>query len=311
MKILVTGGRGFIGRNVIEHLTKLGIEVVAIRRPGLSGNHGHQVSTVQWRDCLLEDTQTLRKIFMVTRPDVCLHLAWITKSGKYPTSTDNIKLVGSSLELLQLSAESGCSRFVGVGTCAEYENAVGPLHEKSRTHPNTLYGASKLALRHMGENFAKQLGIEFAWGRVFYVYGPYENRKRVVPGAINALLDGQIFQASSGEQIRDFMHVEDVASAFAKICMSKEQGVFNVCSSEPNTLRYLLTSIANLLNGSDSIHFGVREKSAFDPPYVLGENTRLTKIGWKQRLTLEEGLKKTIQWWREDRQAKPCRQNFP
>ena len=306
MRILVTGGRGFIGRHVLEQLTNLGVDITAIRRPACSGNYDYQESRVQWLDCALDDTHNLRQIFSVTRPDVCMHLAWITKSGKYATSAENIKLVNSSLELLQISAESGCSRFVGVGTCAEYENAVGPLHEKSRTNPQTLYGASKLALRYMGENLAKQLGIQFAWGRVFYVYGPHENQKRVVPAVINTLLDGQIFQASSGEQIRDFMHVEDVASAFVKLCIREEQGVFNICSSEPKTLRSLLISIAALLNRPDAIRFGVHEKSAFDPPYVLGENTRLMTLGWKQRLGIEVGLEKTIQWWQENRQVETC-----
>lgn len=301
MKVLVTGGRGFIGRYILRQLHELGIEVIAIRRPGVSGNQEYNSSNIKWLDCSLEDVDTLRLIFAQTRPDVCLHLAWVTKSGEYPSSLDNINLLNSSLALIRVAGEKGCARFVGVGTCAEYEQTVGPLHEQSRTHPHTLYGASKLALRYMGENLAEQYGVQFAWGRVFYVYGPHENRKRVVPAVINTLLDGEVFQASSGEQIRDYMHVQDVASAFVKICMSQEEGVFNVSSAEPNSLRQLLVTIGDLLQGSDSIRFGANKKSAFDPPYILGENTRLRSLGWEQQLALEEGLDQTIQWWRDER----------
>jgi nucleoside-diphosphate-sugar epimerase len=301
MKILLTGGTGFIGRHVIERLIAGGDEVVAVRRPRPSEERPCDDQGVAWRDCHLDDTTTLRELFQETRPDACLHLAWFTETGHYPSAPTNVDLLTASLSLIRIAGEEGCRRFIGVGTCAEYESTPGPLREDSRVNPHTLYGASKLALRYLGEALSGQTGMDFAWTRIFYVYGPREDRRRVVPAVVNTLLDGRTFAATTGEQVRDFLHVEDVASAFVTLCHSPEQGVFNIASGQPTTMRSLLMAIAHEMNAPDGISFGAATKHTFDPPYIVGDVSRLQSLGWRPQYTLRSGLLHTIDWWQHNR----------
>ena len=301
MKILLTGGTGFIGHHVIERLTAGGDEVVAVRRPRPSAECPSDTPGVTWRDCQLDDTTTLRALFRETRPDACLHLAWFTDPGQYPSAPTNIDLLTASLALVRLAGEEGCPRFIGVGTCAEYELTLDPLREDSRVNPHTLYGASKLALRYLGESLSGQTGMEFTWTRIFYVYGPREDRRRVVPAVVNTLLDGRTFAATTGEQVRDFLHVEDVASAFVTVCHSSEQGVFNIASGQPTTMRSMLMTIAHEMNAANGVFFGGATKHTFDPPYIVGDASRLHSLGWRPRYTLQSGLLHTIDWWQRNR----------
>lgn len=301
MRILLTGGTGFIGRHVIDRLTVGGDEVVAVRRPRPSRDHPRDEQGVLWQDCALDDTATLRTLFRRTKPDVCLHLAWLTDTSSYCSSPQNIDLLTASLGLVAVAGEEGCSRFIGVGTCAEYESLPGPLQEDSRVNPQTLYGASKLALRYLGKHLSEHAGMQFAWSRIFYVYGPREDRRRVVPAVVNALLDGRIFAATTGEQVRDFLHVEDVASALVSLCYSSEQGVFNIASGQSTTVRSMLTMIAHEMNAPHGISFGAVTKHTFDPPFVVGDSSRLQSLGWQPRHTLRSGLLQTIDWWRRSR----------
>src|SRR6185295_7999217 len=104
-----------------------------------------------------------------------------------------------SLELLQILSECNCEQFVGAGSCAEYEMKSEILSETDKTKPETLYAASKLSFQVLGEQIAAQSDFRFAWGRIFYLYGPQEDPRRIVPSAILKLQKGERFSASPGE----------------------------------------------------------------------------------------------------------------
>lgn len=302
MRSLVTGGTGFIGSKVVHALLNRGHDVVAIVRDktklGRLQLFADQILIVESR---LEHLDQLSEQLSALKIDSCIHLAWYAEPGKYLEAQDNLQLVQDSLQLMAVVAQQGCKRFVGAGTCAEYDTSIGYLRESGPVAPNTLYGSAKLALRYMGEQRARQLGISFAWGRVFYVYGPGEDKRRVVPAIVNCLLDGQTFGASTGEQIRDFMHVDDLAAGFVALAESTETGVFNIAMNDPITMRGLMEKIAVLLEYPDRVQFGVKPKNLFDPPFICGDNSRLRSIGWEPKFSLTEGLKNTIQWWKEVR----------
>lgn len=305
MRVLITGGGGFIGSHVIDHLLASGAEIVALRRPHSHGRTLGDEQRLTWRECGLNDVDTLHAIFQEFRPEACLHIAWYTETGKYAQSHLNLDLLQASLALVRIAGEEGCKRFVGVGTCAEYELATKRLAESDPTVPGTLYGAAKLSLRHLGATLSQSFGMQFAWGRIFYVYGPREDKRRVVPAVINTILDGGQFDATTGEQVRDFLHVGDVARAFTILCTHTAEGVFNVCAGQPTTLRSLLTTIATEMGQVDKVRFGAADKHAFDPPYIVGDNSRLRFLGWQPQHTLRSGLLDTIHWWEGYRKIAP------
>src|SRR5436190_5168313 len=143
-----------------------------------------------------------------------LQLDWYAVPGRYWTSTENIRWVHASLELLQLFREHGGERVVMAGTCAEYSWAGGYCSESAtELAPASLYGTCKHALRLIVEAYAEQTNLSVAWARLFFLYGPFEDSTRLVASVIRSLLKGQPALCSSGNQQRDFLYVEDAAKA--------------------------------------------------------------------------------------------------
>ena len=169
-------------------------------------------------------------------PEVLLHLAWYVEPGRFWTAPENVRWVEASLALLRAFAGAGGRRAVVAGTSAEYDwHAVGARCNEQRTplRPATLYGAAKHALHTVAAPYAEQAGFELAWGRIFFVYGPGEPEGRLVPSVGRALLAGRRVPTTRGDQVRDFMHVEDVAAAFAALADADATGAVNVASGDP------------------------------------------------------------------------------
>ncbi len=182
------------------------------------------------------------------------------------------------------------------GTCAEYDTSLGYLREDGPTRPETLYAAAKLSLCLVGQQMAAENGFGFAWGRLFYLYGPHEDNRRMVPALLSTLLRGESFPASLGEQIRDYLHVEDVASGLCALTRQGTSGVFNICSGTPVTVRSLMETAQEVV-GHGSVQFGAVAYRQWDPPIICGGNRKLRDLGWNPRYTLKEGLRQTAAWW--------------
>ncbi len=242
----------------------------------------------------LEDTQTLEKAVNDFKPEACIHLAWYAEPGKYLDSDKNIQSLTSSLALFRMLINAGCRHIIGAGTCFEYDTNFGYLNEDTPALPASLYAAAKLSCCITGTQLAAKSGACFSWARIFYPYGPGENQKRLVPAVINALKEGKLFQSTPGEQIRDYIHVSDVASAFSTILEKKADGIFNISSGSPISIRQLLETVADLMNQKDLIQPGSIPYRAWEPPFICGNNSRLKKLGWSPEYSLRDGLQNTI-----------------
>jgi len=232
------------------------------------------------------------------RPTECIHLAWNTTPGVYLDTAENLDWLSWSARLFSHLPEWGCRRILGVGTCAEYDTDFGYLRESTPLRPATLYAACKASLRFIGQQIAAQKKISFTWARLFYLYGPREHPQRLVSSCIRALAAGQPFEASAGTQVRDFLHTDDVAGALLALVSGGHDGDFNICSGRPVEVRTILSTIARILGRDDLLRLGVRPSRPWDPPFICGDATRLQSTGWRPRLSLEDGLASTVDWWR-------------
>jgi nucleoside-diphosphate-sugar epimerase len=234
------------------------------------------------------------------RPEACIHLAWYAEPGKYLHSLENIPSLVGSLNMLEELIRVGCRQFVMVGTCAEYDTDAGYLREEGRTDPKTIYAASKLALDVIAQNIGRTVGVNVAWARLFYIYGPYEDERRVVPALILSLLRSQPFDATKGEQVRDYLHVADVASALWALAENGVTGAVNVSSGVPTTVRSMMETVGEIVRRADLIRFGALPYRDWEPMFICGDNRRLIEsTGWVPRCGLKEGLRETVNWWRE------------
>jgi len=303
MRVLVTGSGGFIGSRVTKALAQGGHSVCAIERP--------EASIERLADCIsrirlvrtdLRDAQAVHELLREVRPECAIHLAWYAIPGKYWTALENLDCVSMTLSLAQSLAQAGCRRLVGVGSCAEYDWDYGFLSE-SRTplRPKTLYGVCKNATRMLLEAFCERTSISFAWTRLFYLYGQAEEPSRLVPSVTLALLRGEVARCTEGRQLRDFLHVEDVAAAICAVAASDCQGTFNIGSGEPVSVRTIVEIIGKTLDRSDHIAYGAIPGDPNDPPLLVADVHRLRdEVGWRPSFPLEEALPRTVRWWKEN-----------
>jgi nucleoside-diphosphate-sugar epimerase len=303
MKILLTGATGFIGSHVARALVNERHEVHALIRPTSNTWRIDDVlQSLHVAQADILDAAQLTKQIEIIRSELCIHLAWYVEPGKYLASPVNLDFMCASLRLAKHLAECGCKRFVASGSCLEYDASDKPLNESSPTRPRHLYSAVKLALYHALDDFCKTADMQFAWTRFFYQYGPGEDPRRLVPTAINSLLRGQVCNLTPGDQMRDYLHVKDVAGAVCAVARSNLKGAVNVGSGQPVTVREIAETIAALLGRPDLIALGAQPYIPGDPMHIVADNTRLRQnTDWKPQRDLETGLRETIKWWKFQR----------
>ncbi|MGB7537225.1 MAG: NAD(P)-dependent oxidoreductase [Anaerolineales bacterium] len=302
MKLLLTGASGFIGSHVARRLLAKGHRVMAVAVPNDPLNRISDIADrLEICTADLSDTAILQQFLEAGRPDACIHLAWYSEPGQYLHSPENISALNYSLLLVKALAEVGCQNIVAAGTCAEYDLANGKVRETSPIRPDTLYAASKLSLLFLGGQISKPANMKFAWGRIFYLYGPDEDPRRLVPAMIRALLAGKSFPTTAGDQVRDYLHVEDVADAFVTLAEKRADGIYNICSSEPITIRQLVETGGRILDRPELLQIGALPYRDWEPMYVCGDNQRLKGLGWKPAYDLSRGMESACRWWKQQK----------
>ena len=212
--VMLTGASGFIGRHCIPLLINQGYEVHALT----SKNNSSHDPRISWHRIDLLNPDQVREAMKTISPSHLLHLAWYTAPGKYWSAWENIHWLQAGLNMVQEFSANGGKRMVGAGTCAEYDWRYGYCSENiTPLKPLGLYGISKHSLHCITEETLNTANISNAWGRIFFLYGPHENRTRLVPSIVGALLQLKPAPCTSGHQIRDYLFVEDVADAFVQI----------------------------------------------------------------------------------------------
>jgi nucleoside-diphosphate-sugar epimerase len=298
----VTGATGFLGSYLTRLLVREGETVAILCRPGGdSWRIKNILPYVTYIEGDLLDLDPVRERILEFAPDTVFHLAWYGVGNKHRNDREQVRLnLMSSLALLELAAEAGCRSFIGFGSQAEYGPQNMIIDEAARTDPSTLYGAVKLSTYLLGRQIAAELGVRFAWLRLFSSYGPMDGPDWMIPYLIRALLRGEEPALTPGEQRWDYLFVEDVAAAAYAVAKSPEaEGVFNLGSGTAHTLRKIIERIRDAIDPSLPLGLG---KVPYRPDQVMHLQADPSKLktvtGWEPQTGLDEGLERTVEWHR-------------
>jgi nucleoside-diphosphate-sugar epimerase len=299
--VLVTGASGFLGSQTIQPLLDRGYAVHCLTHPGgPTVPEGGDAAEWHSADLLLEEDR--RTLIEEIKPTHLLHAAWYDVHGLYWASTENINWLEASTDLVEKFAAAGGRRVVVTGTSAEYDWSSGRCNELTTpVKPDTVYGHSKNALNERLVAMSGEKGFSLGWGRMFFYYGPREQKERFIPSVILPLLRGEMALTSHGRQVRDYLYVSDAGRAFAQLLDSDVEGPVNVASGEPVELQDIIFKIADILGLREKVDLGAIPAREGEPLLFVAEVSRLIdEVGWSAELGLDEGLALTIDWWKNN-----------
>jgi nucleoside-diphosphate-sugar epimerase len=269
--VLLTGATGFVGRQVLRSLAETGVRVRAVVREGKQDQLKNLKAierVVVTPDLFAENAAWWADV--CTGIDSVIHVAWYAEPGKYLQSSKNLDCLSGTLCLAKGAAEAGVSRFIGIGTCFEYDLTKESLSVDTPLKPDTPYAGAKAAAFMALSKWLPNEGVEFAWCRLFYLYGEGEDPRRLVAYLRAMLAAGKPAELGSGNQIRDFLDVREAGRLIVETALSKIQGPVNICSGVPVTVRQIAEQIADEFGRRDLLKFGARPDNLVDPPCVVG-----------------------------------------
>jgi nucleoside-diphosphate-sugar epimerase len=274
--VILTGATGFVGRQVLRALATTGAKVRVIVRKGREWEVERSdalESIVSTEDLFAEDVSWWVEVLRDS--ETIIHCAWYAEPGKYLRSTQNLSCLIGTLQMAKGAILAGMKRFVGIGTCFEYDLTNGFVSIDTPLMPLTPYAGAKVAAFLGLTHILPAQGLEFSWCRLFYLHGEGEDGRRLIPYLRANLADGMPVKIVSGEHIRDFLDVRDAGQIITKIALSRSLGPVNVCSGIPITIRQIAEKIADEYGRRDLIEFGTPPTHAFNPPCVVGVATPL------------------------------------
>lgn len=263
--VLLTGATGFVGRQVLAALVSAGVPVHAVSRCPGPPSRG-----VTWHraDLLLQEDRA-RVAGLAPR---LIHCAWEVEHGRFWTSPANTLWRAASADLVRRFMGAGGARIVALGTCAEYDaTAPGPWDEGRAVAPATVYGQEKASL-HV--ELAEICGNALVWARLFHLYGPGEDKRRLIPGLIEACRKGRPAEVRAAGLIRDVASTPHVARLILDLMDSPLSGPCDIGSGNPRRLGALAHIVTEAAGRPDLLRLG-HAPGPGDPPIMAPRLDRL------------------------------------
>jgi UDP-glucose 4-epimerase len=313
MRILVTGGAGFIGSHVVDAYIAAGHEV-GILDNFSTGTEANLNPAAEAHRVDLRDQPSVEKVIASFRPDIVNHHAAqseVPKSVADPTYDAQVNIIGG-LNLLKASVDHAVKKviFISTGGALYGEPDVVPADEDHPVRPLSPYGTSKYCFEQYLGTFKRTFGLEFTVLRYANVYGPRQDfhaeEGRVVAIFASRMLEGKpVTIDGDGEQSRDMLHVGDAATANLAALERGDGGTFHVSTASPVTVNDLYRKLAILTGYKQPPHYGPPRKGDV---YRIGlDNTRAKRgLGWEPGVDLEEGLSLTVDYFREQVSRAPA-----
>ena len=305
-KILITGGAGFIGAALTRKLLLKGFEPhLFLRKSTNLWRIKDLLSQINFYNVDLLDKLKVEKTVKKINPFAIFHLATYSSyrdQSKYEKIIQtNIK---GTLNLLSTSKDISYELFVNTGSSSEYGIKNFPMKEDDSLEPISFYAAAKAGATYICKVFALEFNKPIVTLRPFSVYGPYEADDRLIPTVIKALINNETIKLTDGNKRRDFVYIDDVVDAYIKSLEKKSKisgQVLNIGTGVEYTNEEIVKILFKVSGKKARIEKGAFPKRLWDNPHWVSD-TSLTKrvMGWESKTSLQEGLKKTYEWFEKN-----------
>lgn len=283
MKILITGGKGFLGSNLVKKLL----------------NNNHEVSLI------LRDTLNSEQLIKEFNPDVFVHCAW--DGGNSYNDVNNLKQINNVIDGINfikiLNELPTKTKFLGFGSFSEYGPSLNkPFSEDDIEKPINLYGLSKYTLKNYSKLLCDNHNIEWGWVRPCYVYGPGDVNTRLIPNVINKLLNNKKVNLDKCDKIIDYIYIDDFINFIYSLIIGENiDGIYNLCSGEQYKLKDIIIKIGLLTNKLNNIKFDNPPSRDLTSSMICGNNNKIKEYsGINNLINLNDGLLKTINYYKNN-----------
>ena len=301
-RVLVTGANGFVGANLTRSLLLSGHKVHIICRPESNFWRLEGVrDDLEIHDALLTSSESMQILVKKVKPDWIFHLA---AHGAYSWQNDLERILSTNVlgtvNLLNACVRTSCEAFIAAGSSSEYGYKDHAPVEIERIDPNSEYAVAKAAATHFCKLYAQKHNVPTAVLRLYSVYGPYEDKDRLIPTIIAHGLQGKLPPLVDPDIARDFVYVDDVISAFVKAATNelKPGSVYNVGTAKQTTLREVVDAARELFEIKQEAQWGSMPNRKWDTSVWVANNDKLKReLCWQPKYSFKDGLAQTKNWY--------------
>lgn len=302
MRIFLTGASGFVGSYLLRLLLDNNHAVQILLRPTSDVWRIQDVlchNNLEINYGSLDDPKSYDDSLKIFKPSSIIHLAWQGVGNKNRNDYEQIVNIQHAQELAKLAIDLEVNTFIGLGSQAEYGPCSNIIDESQACLPTTCYGIAKLATSLMLSDLFKKASIRFAWLRLFSSYGPKDDDSWLIPYLINSFLENNPPKLTGCEQLWDYIHIKDVASAiYAVLASTRAGGMFNLGSGHAYRLIDIVKYIENKLQAKTPAQIGAIEYRPDQVMHLEADIGRLHQLtAWQPEQELYAGLDETIQWY--------------
>ena len=306
MRVLVTGNLGFIGSHLVPRLIEQGHEVFGLERY-VTGRYTQFARDVTTLYADITDFHSTRQAVAESRPDILIHLAAISANSyayNHPHEVLNTNYLGTvNLAEACMRELPSFQHFLYAGSSEEYgSNPNPPFTEESQVLPHSPYAVAKVASDLYLRYLYRAYGFPATVLRNFNTYGRKDNKHFAVEKVVTQALQGNEIHMGDPTPVRDFMYVDDHVDAYLTVMAQREKAlgeVFNFCTGIPTTIARLMGLVVELTGFEGKMFWKTIPTRPLDIKVLVGNATKAqTTLGWKAKYELSEGLKRTIEFWR-------------
>ena len=306
VRLLVVGGTGFIGRHIVNYAAKLGWEVTSLNL-SLSYDKFERSASVRYLYEDITNSTALKQALESNAFEYVVNCSGYIDHTLFFSGGGNVfdTHFGGVLNLVKILDREVLQAFINIGSSDEYGNTPAPQIETQREVPISPYSLGKVTATHFLQMLWRTERLPALTLRPFLVYGPGQDEKRFLPQIIQGCLENRHFPVSEGGQLRDFCYVDDIVEGI--FCALDTPAVFgrviNLASGTPATIREVIERVRDIIGQGQPVFGKI--------PYRTGENmalwadTNLARelLGWAPRVKLNEGLARTVEYYKREKSA--------